>query len=86
MGTLQNGQIHPTNCLGVFDHFVGLALKGLKSRQEARAYLTIEGHNFSIKLLGFILLEWLRMVDFPLNRIFARINTSLPKVRPQVYL
>ena len=70
----------------MFDHFVGLALKGLKSRQEARAYLTIEGHNFSIKLLGFILLEWLRMVDFPLNRIVTKINASLPKVRPQVYL
>ena len=24
----------PTNCLSVFDHFVGLALKGLKSCQQ----------------------------------------------------
>ena len=36
MPTPQNGQTHstirrqlPTNCLSVFDHFVGLALKGL---------------------------------------------------------
>ena len=30
--TPQNGQTHskkPTNCLSVFDHFVGLALEGL---------------------------------------------------------
>ena len=25
-----NRRLLPTNCLGVFDHFVGLALKGLK--------------------------------------------------------
>ena len=27
--TPQNGQTHSNNCLSVFDHFVGLALKGL---------------------------------------------------------
>ena len=26
----------PTNCLSVFDHFVGLALKGLKNKPESR--------------------------------------------------
>ena len=26
----QNGQTHSNNCLSVFDHFVGLVLKGLK--------------------------------------------------------
>ena len=26
---LQNGQTHSNNCLSVFDHFVGLVLKGL---------------------------------------------------------
>ena len=26
----QNGQPHSSNCLSVFDHFVGLALKGLR--------------------------------------------------------
>ena len=26
----------PTNCLSVFDHFVGLALKGLKKREGIR--------------------------------------------------
>ena len=25
-------RLMPTNCLSVFDHFVGLALKGLKTR------------------------------------------------------
>ena len=28
--TPQNGQTHPNNSLGAFDHFVGLALKGLR--------------------------------------------------------
>ena len=27
-------RIFPTNCLSVFDHFVGLALKGLSTLQE----------------------------------------------------
>ena len=27
----------PTNCLSVFDHFVGLALKGLSNRDNVRA-------------------------------------------------
>ena len=38
---LQNGRTHsnnsskksPTNCLSVFDHFVGLALKGLRTKK-----------------------------------------------------
>ena len=29
------GQL-PTNCLSVFDHFVGLALKGLRSSNELK--------------------------------------------------
>ena len=28
--TPQNGQTHSNNCLSVFDHFVGLAFKGLR--------------------------------------------------------
>ena len=30
----------PTNCLSVFDHFVGLALKGLKFRFQYQPILT----------------------------------------------
>ena len=32
-----NGVVLPTNCLSVFDHFVGLALKGLNQSMEALA-------------------------------------------------
>ena len=29
----------PTNCLSVFEHFVGLALKGLKARQGGSYFI-----------------------------------------------
>ena len=29
-------QFEPTNCLSVFDHFVGLALKGLKTPEDKK--------------------------------------------------
>ena len=31
----------PTNCLSVFDHFVGLALKGLKTRTAMNARISV---------------------------------------------
>ena len=40
-------QQQPTNCLSVFDHFVGLALKGLKGMKPE--ILTFEGMHFSQK-------------------------------------
>ena len=35
----QNGQTPPTNCLNVFDHYLGLALKGLKKIEEIQRYI-----------------------------------------------
>ena len=38
----------PTNCLSVFAHFVGLALKGLKDSAKLLAKLTTDIRNLSI--------------------------------------
>ena len=37
----------PTNCLSVFDHFVGLALKGLKGAIQSLITLTPRAYTFS---------------------------------------
>ena len=36
--TPQNGQTHSNSCLSVFDHFVGLAFKGLRDNSIERWY------------------------------------------------
>ena len=38
----QNGQTHSSNCLSMFDHFVGLVLKGLK-RLLSRYFIKVTG-------------------------------------------
>ena len=38
-------QLLPTNCLSVFDHFVGLALKGLKQCAAHLSQITIDVHT-----------------------------------------
>ena len=50
-------QQQPTNCLSVFDHFVGLALKGLKGMKPE--ILTFEGMHFSQKYIGSFSAEYL---------------------------
>ena len=37
----------PTNCLSVFDHFVGLALKGLTTDISSEYFTTFEKRSFS---------------------------------------
>ena len=46
----------PTNCLSVFDHFVGLVLKGLKSVQVAWIHLHLK--RTLPYVLHIILLSW----------------------------
>ena len=51
----------PTNCLSVFDHFVGLALKGLKGdsggfrrRKNLEQYVVFKQTNF-VNVFAFFL-------------------------------
>ena len=39
-------ELLPTNCLSVFDHFMGLALKGLKLKQLSRINIINERSFF----------------------------------------
>ena len=47
----------PTNCLSVFDHFVGLTLKGLKVDKKS---------NFSLRDVGFksVITDYLSNMNF----------------------
>ena len=42
----------PTNCLSVFDHFVGLALKGLRSRKLIK--------NASTKIVYYVMNNYIK--------------------------
>ena len=45
----------PTNCLSVFDHFVGLAFKGLRKRNIKRWFITnIIKHNLCFVHFGYV--------------------------------
>ena len=59
----------PTNCLSVFDHFVGLVLKGLKSVQVAWIHLHLK--RTLPYVLHIILLSWffLHLFSVPTDEI-----------------
>ena len=42
----------PTNCLSVFDHFVGLALKVLKQQYKHKPDSWVFGNKFFVDELG----------------------------------
>ena len=66
---MQNGQTHSTNCVSVFDHFVGLALKGLKlpliikeknfdrSFPDSKRKSDKDGTTFEFSYISYNLLE-----------------------------
>ena len=66
----------PTNCLSVFDHFVGLALKGLKKSQcWPKILISIKFHAEVIvenRLRFWILPENLR-IRYQMKNIFLKI-------------
>ena len=43
-----------TNCLNVFDHFVGLALKRFRVARNGYCYKTIQSHNESFHIGNFV--------------------------------
>ena len=42
----------PRNCLSVFDHFVGLALKGLSEYNEIRSFTFYEQSQINCRVSG----------------------------------
>ena len=48
----------PTNCLSLFDHFVGLALKGLKNMDFLLVNLQIVQNKYSLKKCERLLLNF----------------------------
>ena len=62
-------QQRPTNCLSVFDHFVGLALKGLKTplleSTSGRLHLNI---LYSNPLFSSILRTFIYQVDYKVTK------------------
>ena len=62
----------PTNCLSVFDHFVGLALKGLFKKQ----FLCHSIRPVSIKLISWLswrVSHYCFVCSFPYSRYVSRI-------------
>ena len=60
---------HPTICLSVFDHFVGLTLKGLKNATKATHW---------IDLLTHCQLRWFMKSDNFLWKSFQKISQTIP--------
>ena len=61
----------PTNCLSVFDHFMGLALKGLKGdsrgfrrRKNLEQFILFKQSNFVDVFVFFLILKY-----YPSNRL-----------------
>ena len=50
-------RLMPTNCLSVFDHFVGRALKGLNKLIQTKYILLPASSNGFLKLNGHILIK-----------------------------
>ena len=60
----------PTNCLSVFDHFVVLALKGLKGGMGFSLTLVLIKINNSIlhfKIVNFQIKQFIILVNFSCN-------------------
>ena len=70
----QNGQKQSNNlsALRVFDHFVGLALKGLRIFRFAQAL-------FSVLFAQAQVFRFAQFIFFKLNRILTKINISCAK-------
>ena len=51
--TVKYGQIHSNNCLKVFDHFVGLALKGSIDIRDKTIIITMVFHRDSVGMCPY---------------------------------
>ena len=61
----------PRNCLSVFDHFVGLALKGLNLHEMK---LKVLFQFVCIEFLTYVFQIYLALVDFCFQSDWTRIN------------